>query len=173
MKTISDYLLGIALALCFLQLALTSQARSPRELAAKPAHEMLTQFEGQALRPVAQEPLDARFAKGSNAHLQRYASEDSQLLVRTVHTVSRSLHPAADCYRGMGYSLSEIQLHKREGLVWRCFIASKGERKERVCERIESLADASSYTDTSAWFWAAALGRSQGPWRALTLRQAA
>jgi len=38
----------------------------------------------------------------------------------------------------------------------------------RVCERIED-ARGLAFTDASAWFWAAQLGRSTGPWRAVTV----
>ena len=34
------------------------------------------------------------------------------------------------------------------------------------------LADGTSFTDASAWFWAASLGSSSGPWRAVTLVEA-
>ena len=55
--------------------------------------------------------------------------------------------------------------------VQRCFTARKGDVALRVCEQIED-AQGQHFADTSAWYWAAALGRSQGPWRAVTVTRA-
>jgi hypothetical protein len=52
-------------------------------------------------------------------------------------------------------------------LLWRCFEAHQGGQRVRVCERIVD-ANGLAFTDTSAWFWAASLGQSAGPWRAVT-----
>jgi len=49
----------------------------------------------------------------------------------------------------------------------RCFNAARDGRQLRVCERIVDAAGV-SFTDTSAWYWNAALGRSRGPWLAVT-----
>jgi hypothetical protein len=37
----------------------------------------------------------------------------------------------------------------------------------RVCERIVDAHD-QGFVDASSWYWAALLGRSSGPWRAMT-----
>ena len=81
------------------------------------------------------------------------------------------LHPAADCYRGLGYRIAaprlELDAQQRR---WRCFDAERNGRRLRVCERIVD-AGGREYTDSSSWFWAALLGRSTGPWQALTVTQ--
>ena len=52
--------------------------------------------------------------------------------------------------------------------VRRCFTARKDGVALRVCEQIEDAAGR-RFADTSAWYWAAALGQSTGPWRAVTV----
>ena len=52
--------------------------------------------------------------------------------------------------------------------VQRCFTARKDGVALRVCEQIEDAAGR-RFADTSAWYWAAALGQSTGPWRAVTV----
>ena len=48
-------------------------------------------------------------------------------------------------------------------------VAERGSgQKIRVCERIVD-AGGVAFTDTSAWYWAAASGRSSGPWQAVTV----
>ena len=56
----------------------------------------------------------------------------------------------------------------RQQQLWRCFEAVRGAQRLRVCERIVD-ARGNGFTDTSAWYWAAALGQSQGPWQAITV----
>jgi len=48
------------------------------------------------------------------------------------------LHPATDCYRGLGYHIHSEQLEvQADQTRWRCFVAERGGRAVRVCERIE------------------------------------
>jgi len=84
------------------------------------------------------------------------------------------LHPAADCWRGIGWRVGAAQLLRddraAESVLWHCFEAAHDGRRVRVCERIVD-AQGRAFTDTSAWFWAASLGQSVGPWQAVTLVQ--
>ena len=89
--------------------------------------------------------------------------------MRDVERPTRRLHPAADCYRGLGFAIHAERLERdASARLWRCFDATRGGSALRVCERIED-ATGGAFTDTSAWFWAARLGRSPGPWQALTV----
>ncbi len=132
-----------------------------------------THWHGQALRPLAQSALEQRFAAQFPGRIARFAAADgSELLLREVQRPTRMLHPAADCWRGIGWRIEATRLeHDADDLLWRCFEATRpstdGSRRVRVCERIVD-ARGQAFTDTSAWFWAAALNRSQGPWQAVT-----
>lgn len=94
------------------------------------------------------------------------------LVLRHVDKPTRMLHPAVDCYQGLGYRIAAQQLEfDREQNLWRCFEAtqtSASGQRLRVCERIVDAAGR-GFTDTSAWYWAAAMGESQGPWQAITV----
>ena len=88
---------------------------------------------------------------------------------REVRTPTRMLHPATDCYRGLGYRVVDARLERDpQSRLWRCFVAERDGRRVRVCERIED-ARGLAFTDASSWFWAAQLGRSTGPWQAITV----
>ncbi|RYZ01217.1 MAG: hypothetical protein EOO24_15350, partial [Comamonadaceae bacterium] len=95
------------------------------------------------------------------------------LVLREVTAPTRMLHPAADCYRALGYRIAQARLERdARQRLWRCFTATRTQGQTlpsglRVCERIEA-ADGTSFTDTSAWYWAAARGQSKGPWQAVT-----
>jgi hypothetical protein len=98
-------------------------------------------------------------------------TDGTQMIVmRAVNTPTRMLHPAADCYRALGYRIEQARLERdAQERLWRCFVAQlHGAQKFRVCERIVD-AEGAAFTDTSAWYWAAASGQSRGPWQAVTV----
>ncbi|HEY0818088.1 MAG TPA: hypothetical protein VGD46_04865 [Rhizobacter sp.] len=164
--------LGWALALvaCALApLSLTSPASSGEGRAAP---EWPVAWEGRALRPLALSPVEMRFAARFPGHIARMTDGAQVLVLREVRAPTRMLHPAADCYRGLGYAIAEARLERdAQAQMWRCFIAERGGQRLRVCERIVD-AKGESFTDASSWFWAAALGQSTGPWRAVTVARA-
>ncbi|GHT85105.1 hypothetical protein AGMMS49543_15930 [Betaproteobacteria bacterium] len=135
------------------------------------APEWPTRWEGAALRPLALSAVEARFAQGFPGQIARLTNERDVLVWRYVTRPTRMLHPAADCYRAAGWRISDERLEQTEVGRWRCFTARsarEGEGALRVCERITDGAG-QSFTDASAWYWAAALGQSSAPWQALTV----
>ena len=168
---------------------------SPMQRASSEFH---TTWQGAPLRPLALSEVEQRFARRFPGTLARFAvglslvetanpgtpfdtpgrtdtgSDGSRVLVlRHVDKPTRMLHPAVDCYQGLGYRIAAQQLElDREQNLWRCFEATQnaasGGQRLRVCERIVD-AKGQGFTDTSAWYWAAVMGQSQGPWQAITV----
>ena len=157
----------LAMGLCALApLAKPSAAAS--STAASHA-EWPSQWQGQPLRPLALSAVEQRFASRFPGRIGRFTDGEQMVVLRDVQQPTRMLHPAADCYRGLGYRIAQAQLERdsTEGL-WRCFIAEREGQRLRVCERIVD-ARGEVFTDASSWFWAAQLGQSTGPWRAVTI----
>ncbi len=131
--------------------------------------ELPVSWRGAALRPLALSDVEARFARHFPGSVARMTDGTQTLVLRTVNRPTRMLHPATDCYRGLGYHIRDEQLEAQDDhLLWRCFVAERGARLLRVCERIED-AQGQGFTDPSAWYWAAISGRSNGPWTATTV----
>ena len=131
--------------------------------------ELPTEWQGTPLRPLALSEVELRFAKHFPGTLARMTDGRQVLVLRTVDRPTRMLHPATDCYRGLGYRIRNEQLEEHTDKTrWRCFVADRGGRAVRVCERIED-AQGQGFTDTSAWYWASAAGQSTGPWKAITV----
>ena len=131
--------------------------------------ELPTEWQGTPLRPMALSEVEQRFARHFPGTLVRMTDGFQVLVLRTVNKPTRMLHPATDCYRGLGYRIRNEQLEARADKTrWRCFIAERGGRAVRVCERIED-AQGNGFTDTSAWYWASAAGQTTGPWKAVTV----
>jgi hypothetical protein len=125
-------------------------------------------WDGKPLRPLSLSPVEQRFASRFPGSIARMTDGDQVLVLRQVHQPTRMLHPAADCFRGLGYRVESIQLeHDRDQNLRRCFIADNGGNRLRVCEQIVD-AHGQVFTDTSAWYWAALMQHTTGPWRAVT-----
>lgn len=160
-------------AIALASLAVWNALASPPAAAPSPtrAVEWPRTWEGRALRPLALSPVEHRFAERFPGAIARFDLDGAVLVMRQVERPTRRLHPAADCYRGLGYRVTGIALVRRaDGRLWRCFAADKDGARLRVCEHIVDAAGR-VHTDTSAWYWAAASGASRGPWSALTLAE--
>jgi hypothetical protein len=160
---------GMALLACAVAAALPLAAAPDAHRVA--SAEWPIQWDGRPLRPLALGDVERRFAARFPGSIARLSDGERQIVWREVHQPTRMLHPAADCYRGSGWHVAGERIElDASGRGWRCFEAEQGGRRLRVCERITG-ADGRAFTDPSSWFWAALLGRSQGPWHAVTTAQ--
>lgn len=137
------------------------------------------EWEGRALRPLGMTEVEQRFAARFPGTIARFSDGERVLVLRRVTEPTRMLHPAADCFRGLGYRIEAARLeHDAQQRLWRCFEAEgRDGQRLRVCERIAPVegegGDAGeAFVDASSWFWAAATGRSRGPWQAVTVVEA-
>lgn len=168
---------AVLLPLCALTAVAVSAASAWRphtESAQRAEAEWPQDWQGAPLRPLALSAVERRFAERFPGTLARLTDGEQVIVMRRVRQATRMLHPAADCYQGLGWRVENLRLEQQalDGTagLWRCFEAvdpASGERL-RVCERIED-AQGQAFTDTSAWYWAAALGQSHGPWQAITI----
>lgn len=127
---------------------------------------------GHPLRPLPLSAVEKRFAMDFPGAIARFAEGNAVITLRHVTRATRKLHPASDCYKGLGYTVSHEYLRQRRDAMARhalqhCFTARRSGVSLLVCEFIQDKAG-KSFTDTSAWYWAALTGQSQGPWQAVT-----
>jgi hypothetical protein len=163
---------AVLLPLCLLWGLAKSWAQEAQVQPAAPVLELPQHWQGRPLRPLALGDVEQRFAARFPGTLARMTDGQDVLVWRAVHRPTRMLHPAADCYQGLGYRVraERLQLDAQQ-LLWRCFEAQRGTQRLQVCERIVDAAG-TGFTDTSAWYWSAVLGHSQGPWQAITVARA-
>lgn len=169
-RVLFKLLCALLLPLCALwSVAQAISAPATPETRDLPAAELPAAWNGAPLRPLALSDVELRFARQFPGSVARLTDGRQVLVLRTVQRPTRMLHPATDCYRGLGYRVEGEQLQAAAGQApWRCFVAERAGRRVRVCERIED-AQGQTFTDTSAWYWAAVAGTSPGPWRAVTV----
>jgi hypothetical protein len=103
-------------------------------------------------------------AKSFPGRIGRFSDGSRELLIRWVTRPTRQLHPASDCFKGMGYVIEPRPLRRdSSGRLRSCFEARRKARRFLVCEIILDEYDR-HWSDVSSWYWAAVRGRTHGPW---------
>ena len=110
-----------------------------------------------------------RFSRSFPGSIQVFDSEVGLIILRTVHRPTRSLHPAKDCLKSIGFHVKSMPLWEdSQKKRWSSLQASSHDQRIRVRERIYDSAG-NSWTDVSSWFWHAILGYSDGSWTMITI----
>jgi hypothetical protein len=123
---------------------------------------------GVPLRELPLSPQEEAFAKSFPGCIGRFTDGESEYVIRWVTSATRRLHPASDCLRGSGYQIEPLPLHvDSRGAIWGSLEASNGTVRLQVQERITGPGG-QSWSDVSSWYWAAVLGKTRGPWWAIT-----
>src|SRR5262249_32645770 len=112
-----------------------------------------THFAGKPLRELPLGPVEQRFATDFPGRIGRFTDGGREIVIRWVSQETRKLHPASDCFRGSGYSITPRPLVvDADGTRWSSFLAKRGTQQLDVRERIYD-ASGSQWTDVSAWYW--------------------
>jgi hypothetical protein len=90
------------------------------------AAEWPREWRGQALQPLARSAVEARFAERFPGRIARFsvAGGGEELVLREVQRPTRMLHPAADCWRGIGWQVGAAHLVHDDRPPRRCFEAA-------------------------------------------------
>ncbi len=123
-------------------------------------------------RPLESHALSAReqrFARSLSGRIGRFTDGNREIVIRWVTRATRRLHPAADCFKGLGYTVRPTPLWTdADGNHWATIEVARGHDVFRVRERIHDC-HGSAWTDVSSWYWAALLGTTEGPWWTITV----
>ena len=112
------------------------------------------QFEGRALTEQSLSLREKQFTESFPGRIARFTDGSRELIFRWVTRETRALHPAADCFRGIGYSIRPLPLHTDiDGNRWGAFEASRKGETLLVRERIYSAGSGQSWPDVSGWYW--------------------
>jgi hypothetical protein len=130
-----------------------------------------THFHGRGLHELPMEERERAFLSGFPGDVGRFTDGDRDIVMRWVTEPTRRLHPAEDCYRGLGFETSSSRIVRdADRTQWRCFTASRGEARREVCEQLQDR-EGRRWTDVSAWYWAASFRRTDGPWLVTTVAE--
>jgi hypothetical protein len=132
-----------------------------------------THFEGRTLTRLPLSEREERFGRDFPGKVARFTDGEREIIIRWVWEATRRLHPASDCFEGIGYRVRPAALRVDEaGARWGSFTATRGGEGLRVYERIYRDGGRDGWTDVSSWYWSAALSeKSAGPWWAITVAE--
>ena len=125
-------------------------------------------FEGRQLTPLPLTPIEERFQQNFPGRVGRFSDGKREIVIRWVDQGTRKLHASSDCFKANGYELATQPVKVVGNERWSGFIASRAEQKLEVRERIAD-GNGGQWSDVSAWYWAAQLGQTTGPWWAITV----
>jgi hypothetical protein len=128
-----------------------------------------TSFENRALKRLPLSEREKRFVSGFPGRMAKFNDGQRTILIRWVTAGTRKLHPASDCFRGIGYHVRPMPLRAdSKGNLWGSIRCTREREMVEVRERIHDRSNG-SWSDVSSWYWAALLGKSTGPWWAITV----
>lgn len=125
-------------------------------------------FEGRKLTPLPLTAIEERFQQNFPGRVGRFSDGQREIVIRWVDQGTRKLHASSDCFKANGYKLDMQPVKIVEDQRWSGFIASRGTQQLQVRERIAD-SGGGQWSDVSAWYWAAQLGQTKGPWWAITV----
>lgn len=122
------------------------------------------EFEGDALAPAPLREEDHRFIERFRGELARFTRAGDEVILAWTAEPTAEMHSTAICLRGAGYRVRPEGAHQdATGALWARFTAERAATRISGRERIRDAAG-HSWSDLSAWWWAALLGRTRGPW---------
>ena len=128
-------------------------------------------FEGKTLTPLPLKEMEKTFASDFPGQIARFSDGEREIIVRWVTEATRKLHPASDCFQGLGYTVKPLAAYRdRSGSLWASFAATKAGERLVVYERINSDSG-ETWTDVSAWYWSALRHEGSGSWWAITVAE--
>ena len=130
-------------------------------------------FEGRLLRAEPLNRLEQNAERGFPGRIGRFTDGHKQIVFRWINRPSRTLHEPEVCFRGSGYRvISGPLVRDNGGILWSTFKAERAGERMIVRTLIRDM-QGQSWQDVSGWFWSASLGRSAGPWWAVTVAERA
>jgi hypothetical protein len=130
------------------------------------------QFESRKLTQLPLSSREERFASEFPGRVARFSDGRREIIIRWVVRETRALHPASDCFKGLGYSITPLPARvDPAGHSWGAFEARRGDEALQVHERIYDSADKESWSDVSSWYWHAMMGKTSGGWWAVTVAE--
>jgi hypothetical protein len=128
-------------------------------------------FAGKTLTQLPLNEMEKQFATEFPGRIARFSDGEREIIIRWVTEATRKMHPASDCFQGLGYSVKPLAAYRdHDGSLWASFAATKGDEQLRVYERINSDSG-ETWTDVSAWYWSALRQRGSGSWWAITVAE--
>jgi hypothetical protein len=130
-----------------------------------------THYEKKSLKRLKLTEKEKGFLNAFPGKIARFTDGRRELIIRWIEEPTRRLHPASDCFKGMGYTIvpQAIQRNKKD-IKMGCFTAKKENNVLNICEYIEG-SNGSNWSDISAWYWGAVFEQSPKGWMSYVIAE--
>lgn len=129
------------------------------------------EYEGKQLTQLSLSKKEEYFLRDFPGKIARFQDGQREFVIRWVEQPTRKLHPARDCFKGIGYTIKPLDLKEnQQGKKMSCFSATKKSTNLQVCEYIESTLG-TSWSDVSAWYWGTVFGSSARGWMSYVIAE--
>jgi hypothetical protein len=127
-------------------------------------------YEGRLLLQLPVSKRERQFHEGFPGQMKKFSDGEREIVIRWINEPTRMLHPSMHCYKGFGFEITpQPLLADMQGRLWGCFSASKKGQGTLLVQEQISDSSGRSWPDVSAWYWSAILGKTKGPWQAVTI----
>jgi exosortase/archaeosortase family protein len=132
-----------------------------------------SQYDGRTISALPMTVRETAFAADFPGRIGRFSDGEREIIVRYVAAATRKLHPAADCFRGLGYTITPVAMRRNStGRAMSCFQANGKGGQFRVCEHLDEVSgDGSSWPDIGAWYWHALFRKDGRGWWSYTVAE--
>jgi hypothetical protein len=121
-------------------------------------------YEGKTLQALSLSDKEEAFTRNFPGKVARFSDGHREIIIRWINSPTRRLHPAVDCFKGSGHSITNSPVfNNAKGDAMGCFIAEKGSQRLKVCEYLEDQ-QGNTWSDVSAWYWSAMFNPKNGDW---------
>jgi exosortase/archaeosortase family protein len=126
------------------------------------------QLEGRHLAPRPLSKQETAFVQNFPGSIAKFSDGQGEVIFRKVYIPTRQLHPISECLRATGFKIGQESLvEDKSGARWNRVVATMDRRTLNVDEKITDTSG-HSWPTIQAWYWAAILGQSKGPWFSIT-----
>lgn len=174
---VSQWSFAVAVGLAMVAPLANANRAAPEKVADTAFPGWPESWEGRDLVPVPLTEQEVAFEADFPGRLAVFRTAEGpwsrRIILRWVNRPTRKLHSSVDCFRAVGFTMKAQSVSSGEGERWSEWVAYHSTAgRFRIRERLWAGEEpAASWTEVSAWFWDATLGRSEGPWWAMTVME--
>jgi len=127
------------------------------------------EFEGIPISKLQDSEIIQQYGEDFPGKIAVFSKGKDIVCLRWIAHETRQVHPSADCFQAMGYSIIwNPTMKTANGQFWNSVSCTRATKKLEIRECITD-SNGRSWSDVSAWYWDAFLKHTSPPWWSATV----